>query len=116
MKTDPVAVSIEHRDEISVKEPPTSVPLQGKEAKKTTSGTQTESHMHPEEELDWKSGVSKHTKNTCNQLINTIIEQAPGGVYNPERDLLESKITSNGIIITSDLNPSSHLTSNSNWL
>ena len=60
-----MAVPIEHRDEIPVKEPPKSEPLQEKEAKKTTTGTQTESHMHPEEEIDWKSGVSKHTRNTC---------------------------------------------------
>ena len=66
VKMEPVAVPIEHRDEVPVKELPKSVPSQGKEAKKTTSGTQTESHMHPEEEMDWQSSVSKHTRNTHN--------------------------------------------------
>ena len=32
VKMEPVAVPIEHRDEIPIKEPPKSVPLQGKEA------------------------------------------------------------------------------------
>ena len=62
VKTEPVAVPIEHKNEVPPKEPHESVPLKGKEAKKTTSGTQTESHMHSEEEMDWKSGVSKHEK------------------------------------------------------
>ena len=74
VKMEPVAVPIEHKDEVPVKEPPESVLLKGKEAKKTSSGTQTESHMHSEEEMDWKSGVSKHMRNTCNQIINTITE------------------------------------------
>ena len=66
VKMEPEAVPIEHKDDVHVKEPPKSVPSKGKEAKKITSGTQTESHMHSEEETDQKSGVSKHMKNTCN--------------------------------------------------
>ena len=73
VKMEPVAVPIEHKDEAPVKEPPESVPSKGKEAKKTTSGTQTESHTHSEE-MDWKSGVSNNMRNTCNQIINTITE------------------------------------------
>ena len=66
VKMEAVAVPIEHKGEVLVKEPPESVPLKGKEEKKTTSCIQTESHMHSAEETDQKSGVSKHISNTYN--------------------------------------------------
>ena len=60
-----------------LKDPTKSLSMGEEKASRTSEGTQTEGDTEAEES-DKKSNTSKGTHK---QLMNTIAEQAPGGVY-----------------------------------